>query len=281
MDALDTVSREQVEGLVAEGLIHPAGDLRPDGSEETWSYWEPHDLYFHWRTRGGEAPYPSGKTLRFAGEHGDSTVTPPLPVVRPVPEGPYVPLAVGADELLPMQREFGEVLSNRVTRRFASGPLTIKQLTAFLHAHRIRAKSEPSAMPGNENGASVRPYPSGGATYEIEALVVTRGIDGGRNDGIGGGVWWFDPLREGLVRECDDAGLVDSVLGSAFASTGGMASQGTLILYAARMGRVSWAYSGIAYRLALLHAGVLIEERMGWDRNLITPIAEVLLVGTA
>jgi len=50
---------------------------------------------------------------------------------------------------------------------------------------------------------------------------------------------------------------VEAIIADAMISTGGVGEIEVLVTYGLRMGRNSWKYEGMAYRLALLDAGVL------------------------
>jgi SagB-type dehydrogenase family enzyme len=99
---------------------------------------------------------------------------------------------------------------------------------------------------------SRRLYPGGGASYELDLVLTTLGVGS-----LPAGVWWFDPERVVLCRMTSDPAHIDALFADAKISTGGVGRIEVLVSYALRMGRNSWKYEGMAYRLALLDAGVL------------------------
>jgi SagB-type dehydrogenase family enzyme len=89
---------------------------------------------------------------------------------------------------------------------------------------------------------AARPYPSGGASYELELYLA---VD--RCDGLSRGFYHYDADRHVLVAiEATDRQL-EAILHDGQFAMGAPDRPQILIVMAARFGRVSWKYSGFAY----------------------------------
>jgi len=223
-------------------LVHAESTDRPDRSIDVW---EPHDRYFHWRTRRGGNPYVVGATYPLRDR------MPPLPV-SDVPahdlEFDIAAYASPEEEVLGMS--VAEAMHARASTRQSPSPMTLGQLADFCVAHRVTSTRHMSH--DVEYPQSRRLYPGGGASYEIDLILTTRGVGD-----LPAGVWWLDAERVVLCRLAGDLDHVEALFADAMVSTGGVGEIQVLVTYALRMGRNSWKYEGMAYRLALLDAGVL------------------------
>src|SRR5262249_21367386 len=99
-----------------------------------------------------------------------------------------------------------------------------------------------------------RPYPSGGASYELELYLAVNACEG-----LARGFYHYDAGAHALtaidVRPQD----LQSLLTGAAAAMAAAAPPQILITIAARFGRVSWKYSSLAYSLVLKDCGVLLQ----------------------
>src|SRR5581483_7315383 len=100
-----------------------------------------------------------------------------------------------------------------------------------------------------------RPYPSGGALYELEFYIAVRACDG-----ISPGLYYYDGQQHRLVRLREQTVEVEQLL----ADAAGSADIPTecvhvLIILAARFQRLAWKYASIAYALILKHVGVVYQ----------------------
>ena len=218
----------------------------PDEDTGGLRMWEPHDLWFHWRTRRGGHDHMIGATFPHRGD------IPPVPTVADLPTAQCIALAV------PEQTDgpgIWTMMSNRASRRTGSGPLDAATLGAFLWWHRIVHDIPMDEANGVEYHQSRRPYPGGGAMYEIDLVMTLRGVTG-----IPDGIWRYDPRAHALNAVPHAAEAIDLLLADALISTGGIGSPQVLITYCVRIARNSWKYEGMAYRTALLNAGVLYEH---------------------
>jgi len=101
---------------------------------------------------------------------------------------------------------------------------------------------------------SRRPYPSGGAAYDIELYISIN-----RCDGLEPGLYHYDPLVHQLERLSDLTPQVHALLRAARWSTGLSDEPPILITLASRFQRLSWKYQSIAYAIVLKNTGVLYQ----------------------
>lgn len=228
----------------ALALLREAGILVATDAVHS-DLWPHHDRYFHWRTRRGGHPYVVGATYPLREE------MPPLPVVEAPVHGEVFDIAaLAGDPADTLAAPLADVLARRRSHRHGSRALTLRELADFCLAHRALEVVEVSD--NVEYPQSRRLYPGGGAGYEIDLYLTTRGVGA-----LPAGVWWFDAVDPRLCRVSGDEADVEAVFADAMIATGGAGLPDVLVTYALRMGRNSWKYEGMAYRLALLDAGVL------------------------
>lgn len=218
--------------------------VRCDDPQESW--WQPHDRYFHWRTRRDQHGHVSGATY----PHRDRR--PALPVSEQLSTGSRVsvPRASWSQE-----SALAQLLARRSTVRDCPEPLTWPDLQAFLAAHAVIEVVPGHDDAGNSYPQSRRLYPGGGATYELEVCLTTCGVNG-----VADAIWWYDAESSELVALNESPAAVRSIIDDALVSSGGVGTPRAVVTYALRMGRNSWKYEGMAYRLALLDAGVLYHH---------------------
>jgi SagB-type dehydrogenase family enzyme len=244
MRAVATLPDSSGEAASARALLREAGIL-VDPVSPSVDMWESHDRYFHWRSRRGRHPYVVGATYPLRDR------MPPLPITEvPAHDLEFDIAAEASQQVDPLAISLGEALHARASTRELAAPLTLKQLANFCMAHRVLSTLH--AGGDVEYPQSRRLYPGGGASYELDLVLTTLGVGS-----LPAGVWWFDPERVVLCRMTSDPAHIDALFADAKISTGGVGRIEVLVSYALRMGRNSWKYEGMAYRLALLDAGVL------------------------
>src|SRR6202042_1397510 len=225
--------------------------LRPSEGDPGLVLWDFHDLLFHTHSTEGRQASPIG------GLYSYSDLIAPLPAVRPAWPGKSVDL-IGA--VTPPPSPFATLLDARHSiRDFDDGrPITLAELATLLQTTaRVRAKwTAPSDMgeEGPEVSYASRPYPSGGAAYELELYLAVN-----QCEGLARGFYHYDAERHALtpieVRPQDfEAQLYDAEL-----AIDASAAPQVLIVIAARFGRVAWKYSSVAYSLILKDVGVLTQ----------------------
>lgn len=234
----DTI-RDLLAVLHAEGFVATADD-GDDGLAE-WSF---HDAVFHSRSRTGRHSAPYGATYSRASER------PPLPAVKPRPDGPVTELATAAlDSASRADPPFGRVLEDRQSWRMP-GPraLDAAELGEFLfRSARVRGRRATE-----HEEVSNRPYAGGGADYELEIYVLVN-----RVAGLDRGLHWYDPLEHVLVRLSAWSPALARLAADVANKTGVNQVPDVALLVTARMLRLTYKYESIPYAVALKDVGSL------------------------
>ena len=228
--------------------------LRPAEGDDNLVLWDFHDLLFHTRSTEGRHGNPLGGVYPYA------DVISPLPAVRPRWPGKKIDLrkfaAAHSQPLSPVAKLLRERHS---TRSFDDQrPITLAELSRFLDSTaRVlsRGKSRIDlADAGPVIEYAVRPYPSAGASYELELYLAVN-----KCEGLARGFYHYDAGGHTLVLIGPGTPEFEALLtGAEFAMDAPAAPQ-ILITIAARFGRISWKYSSIAYALILKDVGVLMQ----------------------
>jgi SagB-type dehydrogenase family enzyme len=235
--------------LFQEGFLEaaePDSTGAPDLEARQLEEWEFHDLLFHARSREGRHRNPYGGTYSFAG------VREPLPAVKAPPEGERVELH--RPDLATLRREdppFAEVVEERRSwRRPGPRPLSAAELGELLfRAARVRGRR------GTEREeVSNRPYPGGGADYELEIYPIVN-----RVDGLERGLHHYDPLDHVLTRMRDWDPAVEALARGAARKAPPGDLPDVLLTITARFGRLTFKYRSICYAIALKDVGVLYQ----------------------
>jgi SagB-type dehydrogenase family enzyme len=113
---------------------------------------------------------------------------------------------------------------------------------------------EPDASRGWHYQASSRPYPSGGAAYDLELYVT---VD--RCAGLAPGIYHYDPVAHQLHRLAGRTASVERLLRDAQHAAALPSFPQVLIILASRFQRLSWKYRGMAYATTLKNVGVLYQ----------------------
>jgi SagB-type dehydrogenase family enzyme len=207
--------------------------------------WEFHDLLFHARSRSGRHSNPAGGTYRFLGQID------PLPALHPRTAEKTIKLErPNLENLITSDISFTQVLENRTSiREYGEMPITAQQLGEFLYrCARIKNQNQ------TDRGEFLsRPYPSGGAIYELELYPVIE-----RCQDILPGLYYYQPQAHELSFIADKTEAVEVLLKNAGMSMGQDKSQ-VLIVITARFQRLAWKYESIAYALMLKHVGALYQ----------------------
>jgi oxazoline/thiazoline dehydrogenase len=217
--------------------------------------WEFHDLLFHAHSRGGRHDRPAGGTYRFIGQ-----LEPP-PVVRPAPPGEVIPLY--RPDLRLLEQEDPPLArvqeARRSIRQYAKTPISDRQVGEFLYRvgrvadywkHEVSTPQGALAME-----FAARPYPSGGALYELEVYVVVNACEN-----LSPGLYYYDPQQHGLRRTASETAEIGQLLADASRATRIRPEDlQVLIIISARFQRIAWKYASIAYSLVLKNVGVLYQ----------------------
>jgi SagB-type dehydrogenase family enzyme len=216
--------------------------------------WDFHDLLFHARSTEGRHANPLGGLYPYA------SVMPPLPAVRPRWPGKKIDLrkfsVANSKTISPVVKILHERHS---TRSFDDqNPITLAELSRVLDSAARVLSTWKSNVGLGVNGPvieyAVKPYPSAGASYELELYLA---VD--KCKGLDRGFYHYDAGGHALVQIAARTHDLEALLtGAKFAMDAPAAPQ-VLITIAARFGRISWKYCSLAYALLLKDVGVLTQ----------------------
>jgi SagB-type dehydrogenase family enzyme len=217
-----------------------------ESSDTALAQWEFHDLLFHARSRQGRHDYPYGGTFPFVG-----TIE-PLPVVKPTMSDQTIPLyRPDLDQLCESDQPFTGVLERRRSiREYGAAPITDRQLGEFLY----RSARVKEIIPTDADTLSRRPYPAGGAIYELELYAVVRACTN-----IPAGIYHYAPREHQLCKIQEPNRYVDTLLELAWITAARHDQPQVQLVITARFQRVAWKYRSMAYALILKHVGVLYQ----------------------
>src|ERR1700677_1706980 len=242
-----------LEYLAAVGMVVSAEDL--DTATVSWS---PDDMMFHTRSTLGRHDNSFGVT------YPAGTARPTEPVVK-AQASRHIPLHTPRWEDLCRSDPPVVVAmeARRSVRRYASSPITAVQLGDLLYrTARVRslitaapAGQNPPDVPTTGNVYSNRPYPSGGACSELELYLTV-----GSCTGLASGVYHYAPLGHRLEPVSADRAAAYQMLSASLMNAALDSPAQVLISMNARFRRLSWRYEGLAYRLVLMHVGVLMQN---------------------
>jgi SagB-type dehydrogenase family enzyme len=227
--------------------------LRATEGDDNLVLWDFHDLLFHARSTEGRHANPLGGVYPYAG------VVAALPAVRPRWPGKTIDL-----RKLSAHSQVGSSAATLLRERHSirsfddRRPITLAELARFLDATaRVQSRFEGRTDLG-EGGPvvtyAVRPYPSGGGSYELELYLA---VD--KCEGLARGFYHYDAGAHALVPIGVRAHELDALLTGAQFAMGAPSAPQILITIAARFGRVSWKYSSLAYALILKDVGALMQ----------------------
>ncbi len=230
--------------------------LRPTEGDDALVLWDFHDLLFHARSTEGRHANPLGGAYPYA-----DTIS-PLPAVRASWPGRKLDLRETSPAPMEALSPAAKLLHERhSTRDFDNQrPITLAELAQFLDSTaRVQSELKTTLDHGGGGGGpelsyTVRPYPSGGASYELELYLAVDTCEG-----LTRGFYHYDAGAHALVPIETRGNQLDALLRSAEFAMGVSAVPQILITIAARFGRVSWKYSSIAYALILKDVGALMQ----------------------
>src|SRR4029079_12562303 len=100
-----------------------------------------------------------------------------------------------------------------------------------------------------------RPYPGGGACYELEIYLAVQACDG-----LEPGLYHYDPLEHALSTIAGMSPAVATLIDAARFSSGNPGGAvHTLVVLAPRFQRIYWKYESLAYALILKDVGALYQ----------------------
>lgn len=230
------------DALWRTGLLVPE-DAVEDDAQRCWEF---HDRLFHCHSRGLFEREPIGGAYRFK----DKTAAPPA--LKPRMEGETValPLPEAADtgEASPLR---AVMESRRSVREPGPEPLTLEQLSAFLH----RTARTIAVREAEPQDLLQRPHPGGGAIYELECYVSVH-----RCAGLDPAIFHYQSETHSLVRIPGTEQAARAMVDRASQAMAGAPRPDAVLAITSRLPRLAWKYSKIAYRVTLLNAGVLLQS---------------------
>ncbi len=249
--AAEGLSAEEARALLAllvaarfAGAADAAGVVQTDGGD-TLRQWDFHDLLFHSRSRNGRHNNPAGGSFRFRGQ------LPPCPATKRL-AGAGLPLPrPDLQALLRHDMPLTRALEGRASvRRYGRAPLTVAELGEFLYrVGRVKGQYDFEGV-----AYTRRPYPSGGASYELELYPLVRVCQG-----LPSGLYHYDPAGHALFALSGPTPATDRLLFDAWTACARSVCPEVLLVLAARFQRVSWKYESIAYATVLKNVGVLYQ----------------------
>lgn len=214
--------------------------------------WEFHDLLFHSRSRMGRHDYDSGATFPY------KDTMEPLPAFKEMPEDlEVIPLyKPQIDDILEKDPSFTLVMeSRRSVRGYGEKPITAEQLGEFLfRCARVRNLTLKEEGTDRLYDMTNRPYPNGGASYELELYITVDSCEG-----LERGIYHYDPMQHVLRLIQPDEQYVKYLVHDAWMSAAKTVSPQVLITYAPRFQRLSWKYRGMGYSASLKNVGALYQ----------------------
>lgn len=233
--------------LIGAGFASAVAHEELPGSEsDALAGWEFHDLVFHARSRMGRHAHPYGATYRFAGK------TEPPPAVKTSSGEDYVELYRPDMRLIEAEDPpFAQILeSRRSVREHGDRPITDAELGEFL----FRSARVKEVLKMEMQDLSRRPYPAGGAIYELELYVTIR-----RCESIAAGLYHYCPMNHRLESMRTQPAALEALLEDAIRSAGLFEAPQVLITVAARFQRLMWKYQSMAYNVLLKNVGALYQ----------------------
>jgi SagB-type dehydrogenase family enzyme len=227
--------------------------LRRQEGDTALAFWDFHDLLFHARSTEGRHANPLGGTYPHAGDVA------PLPSVRPSWPGKKISLRKFSAASAATSSPLKHLLQQRHSARLFDDrkPITLAKLARFLgDTARVQStSSRPSEVQAADGiDYALRPYPSAGASYELELYLAVHACEG-----LDRGFYHYDAGAHALVQIAVGTEELEATLRGAAYAMGVAAPPHILITIAARFGRVAWKYSALAYALVLKDAGVLMQ----------------------
>lgn len=257
--SLDAVQRF-IDLIVEARMLDPlaAGAPLDDIAAGPLETWEFHDLLFHSRSRRGRSDSPYGGTYRLANRPPPPSVKPPLK--QAVAGDGYALHRPDIEKLASQDPPLALVQERRRSiREYGKQPITSRQLGEFLY--RVARVKETRQVETQTPSGTVpiemtsRPYPAGGALYELEFYAVVRACQD-----LKAGLHHYDPVEHRLDRVDGCSSHTEKLLDEAAASAGiAPAGLQVLIVLAVRLERIAWKYESIAYALVLKHVGVVYQ----------------------
>lgn len=247
-DAPDALGTAFATLLLNAQVIAPVGEEGQlvEETEPSLAQWEFPDLMFHKHIRMGWKERPYGGTFRFKDKFAQ------LPMRKPNLSDTIVPLEKpDLDALAKSDPTFTEVVEQRRSiRQYGDAPITRAQLGEFLY--RVAAVRSMVNMDGGQWSFTRRPYPNGGALYELEIYPVIHNCEG-----VESGLYYYNPFEHQLHKVADPNPYVNALLDMAWTSADRQSYPQVLLNLTARFQVLQWKYESVGYALIMKHVGIL------------------------
>jgi len=250
--------------LYNEEFLVDAGDrdrlpTRLEEGDAAMQQWDFHDALSHAHSRLG---YNFG--FDFGGAFPFIDIIEPRPAVKESPAGERIALyKPDLQTMAATDKRLTEVVIQRMSVRAYNedAPVSLQQLGEFffrtgrvLFATDARVANVHDANRQTDMGMAWRPYPTGGASYELEFYLT---VD--RADGLDAGIYYYAPAAHELIKLSARNEFTEGLIETAFASCARIVRPQVVVHIAARFQRVSWKYHNIAYATVLRNTGVVYQ----------------------
>jgi oxazoline/thiazoline dehydrogenase len=234
-----------IQLLIATKMI----SLEPES--EALAEWEFHNLLFHRQTRLKRLDDArKSKMPRFEDRDRSHFIKSPMSDKVVFLEKPHLEALAKTDISLTQAIE-----SRQSIREYGKQPITLNQLGEFLYrCARVKEVYTHEQDMMNIGEFTKRPYPAGGALYELEIYPVIN-----RCQGLDSRLYHYQPLSHALYAIADGNSEFEALIFDAWKATGMQDVPQVLLIVTARFGRLFWKYYGIGYGLILKHIGVLFQ----------------------
>jgi oxazoline/thiazoline dehydrogenase len=239
------IVRSFIQLLVATEMI----SLVPESA--ALAEWQFHNLLFHRQTRSQRLDdLRKSQTPHFEERERSHFIKSPM-------SDRVITLAKpNLEELFKTDLSLTAAIESRQSiREYDEQPIALHQLGEFLYrCARVKEIYTHADDLMNIGECTKRPYPSGGALYELEIYPVIN-----RCQGLDAGLYHYQPLSHTLHAIADWDSAVEALIFDAWKSTGQQDHPQVIFIITARFGRLFWKYYAIGYGLILKHIGVLFQ----------------------
>lgn len=222
----------------------------------TIQQWEFHDLLFHSRTRLGRHKYSYGGVYPFKGQISQLEAIKKSKHLK----GKVLKLT---KQNISNSASLNEVMMSRksIREHDEKSPIKLSEVEELLY----RTSHILSEFTMNNMEFTKRPYPSGGAAYELELYLCVN-----RCNGIDHGMYYYHPKEHALYSIACNRHFLEQILLNAQRTYNGTTPPQLLINITSRFSRIAWKYRSMSYALTLKHLGVMYHNLylVGTDMNI-------------
>lgn len=246
------IVRSFIQLLIATEMI----SLAPESA--ALAEWQFHNLLFHRQTRSQRLDdLRKSKTPHFEDRERSHFIKSPMSDACGGLRQRVITLAKpDLEVLIKTDISLTQAIESRQSiREYDEQPIALEQLGEFLYrCARVKEVYTHADDLMNIGECTKRPYPAGGALYELEIYPVIN-----RCQGLEPGLYHYQPLSHNLYAIADWDPAVEALIFDAWKSTGQQDVPQVILIITARFGRLFWKYYAIGYGLILKHIGVLFQ----------------------